>query len=57
MISSLYRVLELIDDSTIVVPGHGPVADKDTIKSFLMKLIFDNRIDANRPKVNQDKLN
>ena len=47
MISSLYRVLELIDDDTIVVPGHGPVADKDTIKSFLMKLVaVNNRIDA-----------
>ena len=47
MISSLYRVLELIDDDTIVVPGHGPVADKDIIKSFLMKLVaVNNRIDA-----------
>ena len=53
MISSLYRVLELIDENTIVVPGHGPVADKDTIKSFLMKLVAVNtRIDA---LINQGK--
>ncbi|WP_415903165.1 MBL fold metallo-hydrolase [Neptuniibacter sp. QD29_5] len=38
MAENVGKVLELIDDKTIVIPGHGPVSNKAELKTFKMML-------------------
>ena len=38
MISSIRKVMDIIDDQTIVVPGHGEVSTKADIESYVSKL-------------------
>jgi cyclase len=39
MIHSLEKVLNIINEKTIVVPGHGEIADKSIIENYLKNLI------------------
>ena len=39
MADNVGKVLELIDDQTIVIPGHGPVADKQQLAAFQRMLV------------------
>ena len=39
MIYSLEKVLNIIDENTIVVPGHGDIANKSIIKTYLNGLV------------------
>jgi glyoxylase-like metal-dependent hydrolase (beta-lactamase superfamily II) len=40
MIDSISEILKIIDDKTIIVPGHGELSDKKTVKIYLEKLII-----------------
>ena len=40
MIDSISEILKIIDDKTIIVPGHGKLSDKKTVKIYLEKLII-----------------
>ena len=47
MIYSLEKVLNIIDENTIVVPGHGEIANKSIIKTYLNSLVkVRNKIEA-----------
>ena len=35
MIFSIERVLEIINDETIIVPGHGPLSNKKVVENYL----------------------
>lgn len=36
--NNIAKVLELIDDDTIVIPGHGPISDKAEMRNYLAML-------------------
>lgn len=40
MIYSIEKVLEIINDETIIVPGHGPLSNKKAVENYLEKLII-----------------
>ena len=47
MIYSLEKVLNIIDENTKVVPGHGDIANKSVIKTYLNGLVqVRNKIEA-----------
>lgn len=38
MIAVVQRVLSMVDMNTVIIPGHGPVADKQALKDYLTML-------------------
>jgi glyoxylase-like metal-dependent hydrolase (beta-lactamase superfamily II) len=38
MVDSLRRILKLIDEKTVVVPGHGPISSKDDLQAYVEML-------------------